>query len=175
MTKVEFAKLAGAMKTYYPSADMLPNKAAMQLWYEELKDLSYEVAVVSLRRHVNTNRFPPTIAELRSGAVRAVNGSTDWADGWEQFRQAVRRFGYYQQEEAMASMDEITRTVVRRLGWKELCTSESVMQDRANFRMVYEQEASRREKETALPKGLHEQIGRLRGVSGQIEGGRHEE
>lgn len=174
VTKVEFAKLADAMKTYYPSADMLPNKAAMQLWYEELKDLPYEVAVVSLRRHVNTNRFPPTIAEIRTGAVQTVNGIANWADGWEQFRNAVRRFGYYQQEEALACMDEITRTVVRRLGWKELCMSENIMQDRANFRMVYNQEANRQGNEAALPIGLQEQIGRLKGTRNQIEGGSYE-
>ena len=94
MTKLEFKKLADAMKTYYPAAGLLPNKMAMQLWYEELKDVSYEVASVALRKHVSTNKFPPTIAELRKNAVEAIRKPQDWADGWEQFRKAVSRFGY---------------------------------------------------------------------------------
>ena len=175
MTKVEFAKLADAMKTYYPAAGLMPNKAAMQLWYEELKDIPFELAIVALRRHGNTNKFPPTIAELRQHAVTTVSKPQDWADGWEQFRKAVSKFGYYQQEAALSSMDETTRKVVRRLGWKELCISENPMQDRANFRMVYEQEKERKGKKDVLSLGLQAQIEAIHGTGLKAIGAGHEE
>lgn len=170
MTKTEFAKMADAMKTYYPSANILPNKEAMQLWYEELKDMPYEVAAISLRKHVSTNKFPPTIAEIRSGAMEAIEEPQDWARGWDQFRRAVRKYGYYRPEEAFASMDELTGDIVRRLGWTELCMSENMMQDRANFRMIYEQEQKRRKEKAVLPPNLQKQIEVLREKTKSIGG-----
>lgn len=158
MTKEEFVKIADAIKTYYPSEKILPNKQAMQLWYWELEDLPYETAVISLRMHVSTNRFPPTIADLRKGAAQMSGESRDWSDGWAQFREAVRRFGYYRQEEALASMDDITRRVVSRLGWKDLCTSENIMTDRANFRMVYEQEKVKADERAVLPERMRQAL-----------------
>ena len=68
MNKNEFVKIADAIRTYYPRDNVMPNKQAMALWYEELKDLPYEVAVMSLRKHVNTSKWSPTIADLRRGA-----------------------------------------------------------------------------------------------------------
>lgn len=166
MTKGEFVKIADAIKTFYPTDKLLPNKEAMQLWYQELQDLPYEIAMVAVRKHVNTSRFPPTVADLREAAVSTTHKPQNWADGWENLRRAIRHFGYYQQEEALSSMDEMTRTVVIRLGWKELCMSENVMQDRANFRMVYEQEQRHVSEQAALPEGLKVQIGRLQNGGG---------
>lgn len=161
MSRDEFLKIADAIKTYYPSEKLLPNKAALELWYQELKDLPYGVANAALRRHVNTSPFPPAIADLRKGAAGMQKEPGSWSSGWEQFQAAVRKFGFYQQEDALNSMDGITRKVVRRLGWKELCMSENLMQDRANFRMIYEQEEKQDGEWAALPGNLQAQIKRL--------------
>ena len=58
-------------------------------------------------------------------------------------------------------MDDITRQVVKRLGWKDLCESENLMQDRANFRIVYEQEQKRVSEKAMLPPKLKNQIEKL--------------
>ena len=175
MTFNEFKVLAKGMKAVYTSPNFLPDADSVKIWYELLKDLPYELANIAIQRHMATNKFPPTVAEIRQAAVQTVDTPQDWSDGWEQFRTAVRRFGYYRQEEAMASMDETTRKVVSRLGWKELCLSENVMQDRANFRMVYEQEAERRSKTAALPEALQSQIAAIHGSGIKAIGGGHEE
>ena len=56
MTKAEFSKITAAINTYYPKDKPFPNAAAMQLWYEEFKDLPYEAVAIALRRHVNTSK-----------------------------------------------------------------------------------------------------------------------
>lgn len=168
----EFKKLVKGMKAVYTSQSFLPDAESVKIWYQLLKDIPYEVLRVAVQKHMLTNRFPPTVAELRQGTVESVKGKKDWSNGWEQFRQAVRRFGYYQQEEALASMDEVTRRAVKRLGWKELCMSENIMQDRANFRMVYEQEQNRAMERAMLPEGLRKQMDALQsGVLKAIGGG----
>ena len=174
MSFEEFKKLVKGMKAVYTSQSFLPDAESIKIWYQLLKDMPYEIANVSIQKHMATNKFPPTVAEIRSGAAEITDKSHDWSDGWESFRKAVGRFGYYRREEAFASMDEITRKVVKRLGWKELCMSENIMQDRANFRMVYEQEQSRATERAMLPEALRKHMDMLQDDAIKAIGGGNE-
>lgn len=69
MTAKEFGILADAIKTYFPRDNVLPTENAMRLWYSELKDLPYQVAQTALRKYVATNKFAPTIADIREQAA----------------------------------------------------------------------------------------------------------
>ena len=158
MTKTEFSKIAAAINTYYPKEKPFPNGAAVQLWYEEFKDCSYEDVVMALRRHVNTSKWCPTIAELKEALVNNVAGEDDWGEHWNAAVRAIHRFGRYREEEALASMDPMTREVVKRLGYKDLCRSENQMADRANFRAVFGQVANNERNKAALPKDLQDRI-----------------
>lgn len=158
MTKIEFSKITAAINTYYPREKPFPNAAAMQLWYEEFKDLPYEDVVVALRRHVNTSKWCPTIAELKEAIVVNVAGDQDWGAAWEECLRAVGHFGQYQEAEALDSMSPLTREIVKRIGFKELCRSEDQMADRANFRKIYEQVTSNEYNKAALPRELQDKI-----------------
>ena len=74
MDKQEFATLAMAIRTYYPKENILPNKEAMQLWFRELHDIPYNVAEAALRKWVSTNKWSPSIAEIREMAANIQNG-----------------------------------------------------------------------------------------------------
>lgn len=174
MTFNEFKVLVKGMKAVYTSPNFLPDADSVKIWYRLLGDMSYELANIAIQRHVATNKFPPTVAEIRQAAVQTMDAPQNWADGWEQFRRAVGKYGYYQQEAALASMDEITRKAVKRLGWKELCTSENIMQDRANFRMIYEQEMQHKKEIAVLPAALQKQIAELQGAAIKALGDRNE-
>lgn len=155
MNKKEFSTLAMALRTYYPKEQLLPNQQAMELWYRELQDIPYNVAEAGLRKWVATNKWSPTIADFREFSAVIQSGDIpDWGEGWEQVLTAIRKFGSYRQQEAMESMDEITRTCVERLGFKNICMSENITHDRANFRMIYEQLADRKKKEKQIPLPL---------------------
>lgn len=155
MDKKEFSTLAMALRTYYPKEQILPNQQAMELWYRELQDIPYNVAEAGLRKWVATNKWSPTIADFREFSAVIQSGDIpDWGEGWEQVISAIRKFGSYRQQEAMDSLDEITRTCVERLGFKNICMSENITHDRANFRMIYEQLADRKKKEKQIPLPL---------------------
>ena len=161
MTKTEFAKITAAINTYYPKDKPFPNAASMQLWYEEFKDLPYEAVAMALRRHVNVSKWCPTIAELKEAMVTNVAGEDDWGEHWKAAVKAIQRFGVYQEAEALASMDPLTSQIVKRLGYKDLCRSENQMQDRANFRMIFEQVTNNEKEKAALPKELQDQIAQI--------------
>lgn len=163
MTKKEFALLASAIKTFYPREQLLPNTQAMELWFQMLGDIPYNVAEAALQKWVATNKFSPTIADIREIASRIQHGDLpEWGDAWENVREAVQRYGWYRQEEAMASLDELTRECVKRIGFERLCHSEEPEMERVNFRMVFETLAKRRKTQEQLPLGLSNLIGEIR-------------
>ena len=150
---------AAAIRTYYPKEQILPNQQAMELWFQELQDIPYDVAQLGLRQWVATNKWSPSISEIREMASDVQHGSIpDWGEGWEQVTRAIRKYGMYQMSEAMNSFDPITRQCVERLGFMNLCVSENVTADRANFRVIFEQLQERKRKESQMPAPLKNMI-----------------
>lgn len=163
MEKLEFAKWAIAYKTYYQRDDTLSTDAARDLWYEALKDIDYKILTLALNKWVLTNKWPPTIAEMRQQAAEICAGETpDWGEGWQQVQKAIRYYGQYREQEALATMDEITQQVVKRLGFRELCLSENTTADRANFRDIFAEVAARKQKNDLLSIELKKDIEKQR-------------
>lgn len=162
MDKKEFATFAMGLKTYYPRETLLPNTQAMELWYRELCDIPFDVAEAAMRKWVSTNKWPPTIAEIREQAAEIQYGKMpDWGDGWQQVQRALRKYGYYRQKEAMESLDPFVRDIVRRIGFTNLCLSTNESADRANFRMLYEELARREQTRQQMALPLQKTINRL--------------
>lgn len=156
MTFNEFRILTKAMKAVYTSPNFLPDTYAVKLWYQMLKDIQYEQATVAIQEYMLTNKFPPTIADIR--ALTFEREIQDWGTGWQKALNAIRKYGWCRQKEALAELDDITRQTVERLGYMELCTSENLMADRGNFRMIYEQIAEREKDRQCLPEELQSRI-----------------
>lgn len=162
MDKREFATFAAALRTYYQKENLLPNSQAMELWYRQLQDIPYIVAEAALQKWVATQKWSPSIAEIREMAMTVTAGEKPlWSDGWEQVQTAIRKYGMYNIGAAMESFDDVTRQTVKRLGFRELCLSENPMQDRANFRDIFNMIAERKEKTQQLPASLTELIGEI--------------
>lgn len=81
MTSKEFAVFISALKTYYPKENIVPTKEAMALWYDLLKDLPSEAVNEGLKRYVCLNRFPPSIADIRSFTASA-DGADSTMTAW---------------------------------------------------------------------------------------------
>lgn len=163
MTKTEFSIFASALRTLYPREKLLPNDQAMDLWYQLLGDIPFDVASTVLNKWVGLNKWSPAISDIREMAVEISNGGPedDWGKGWEQVLQAIREYGYYDEPGAMTALPPLTRDVVRRMGWRELCLSENQMADRANFRQLYEQLSKRERDDRQLPAATREAVAKL--------------
>lgn len=80
----EFGTLTDAIKTYFPKDNMFPTKKSMRLWYEELKDLDYQIAAMELRKYVALNRFAPTISDIRKCLIDfSDKKELDMLEAWE--------------------------------------------------------------------------------------------
>lgn len=153
MTEKEFETIALAVKAAYPNANVLPDRYAMKTWYRALEDLDYKVAENAVWEHISTSVFPPSIAEIRGKcAARTAPIIEDWGQAWEEVQQAIRKYGSYREEEAVASLSSMTAIAMRRMGFLNLCRSENTVADRAHFQRMYEGMVKEEKRQTQLPE-----------------------
>lgn len=169
MTRQEFATFAMALKTYYPREALLPNQPAMELWYRELEDIPYKVAEAALRKWVATNKWSPSIAEIREITTTIQYGEQlTWGEAWERALNAVRRYGSYNRQAALDSLDPLTRKCVENIGYMDLCMSENIMVERAHFQKIFEVYSKRAETDKRLPISLVKTLELARGQDGFV-------
>ena len=138
VSKQEFATLVLAMQAMYGD-EFIGTKEAMDVWFALLHDLDYQILSKALQKHMLTNKFKPTVAELREIYADLICPViSDWSEGWEQVSKAIGHYGMYRTEEAMESFDEVTREAVKRLGFQNICLSENIVADRARFAEIYQ-------------------------------------
>ena len=162
MSEQEFMKIASAIKTSYPTVNVLKDKPSMDIWYMMLSDLDYRVCQTAVLELISTSKFPPTIPEIREKCSYLTSPEIkEWSEAWEEVQRSIGKYGMYQPQEALESFDELTRKCVNRIGYVNICTSENITADRANFRMIYETEANRKRTENQLPLSLRTEKQRL--------------
>jgi hypothetical protein len=159
----EWKVLVKGLKSIYPESWFLPDGDSVKIWYQLLQDLEYKVVSAAIQKYALTNKKYPTVADIRECATSVSIGDKPlWSDGWEEVIMAIRRYGMYQEGLALEHMSEITRQAVQRLGFRNLCLSENVMADRANFRTIFEQIAERERTEQQMPLKLSNLIEDIR-------------
>ena len=159
MNNKEFAIIASAIKTYYPKEKILINDQAMALWYEQLQDIPFNVAEAMIKSWVAMEKWAPTIADIREKCAEITGGAfAPWGEAWEEVLSAIRWHGLYDIPGGLESMSELTRRVVNRIGFENICKSENIVADRSNFRMIYETELKRAKTDMQMPPRVKEMI-----------------
>ena len=129
MTAKEFGFLADAIKTYFPRDNVLPTENAMRLWYSELKDIPYQLAHTALRKYVSTNKFAPTIADIREQVAELNDQNEEDLNetaAWSLVLKAIRRSTYYSDEEFAKLPPVVQRAVSSPRQLREWATLEDV-------------------------------------------------
>lgn len=172
MTKQEMLKVMTLIKAVYSKfGEGMDVKHMADIWHELLSDLSYHDVQQALKRWMATEKWQPTIADIRS-MVTEMNRDTvdDWTDGWNQVTRAVSKYGHPNESKALASMDEITRECVKAIGWINICNSQEIGVERGHFRTMYERRKERVRKSEILPNALKNPVElRLSGVGKKLE------
>lgn len=73
MTREEFATLTQGMKAVYAGENFIKDKDAFDVWYSLLQDIPYEVASAAVQKYMQTQKFPPTIADIREIATEITH------------------------------------------------------------------------------------------------------
>ena len=146
MTLNEVNEFAMRMQSMYQKENILNNDYTLALWYEHMADLDYGIAKKALDKWFETEKWSPSLSDIRHTYSLFVNGEyAPWSSEWEKVEYAARsKYGRYRKEEALNSFTEITRRCVLALGWDNLCDSENIMADRAHFGRIYEELSSKK-------------------------------
>lgn len=153
MDKQQFATIAIGIKSAYPASKILEDGASMDFWYMMLKDIPYEVAENAVMEHICTSVYPPNIAEIRKLCMeRCRQPVLSFDDAWGVVQKAMSMYGSWRTEEAYRTMDALTLSVVKNIGWTRMCQSENPVADRANFREAYEAKAQKLQSSNCLPE-----------------------
>jgi len=155
MTIAEFDNIRAALKSAWPSANIMPDKFSINLWYKMLKDIPYAVCSAAVMELMGTEKFAPSIAQIREKSLSYLEEQDKEAgEAWEFVRKMIRKYGYPGELEALAEMDELTREAVRSIGFLDICKSENIAVERAHFLRIYDTLRTRRKVDRSLPPAV---------------------
>ena len=153
MDKIEFAQIIIGLKTSYPRFSFLMTDKEKDFWYQMLKDIDGKVVQNAVLEHINTNVFPPSIADIRRLCTeRYMKSIPSFDDSWGKVQRAIGAFGWNDPESAYKTFDNLTLEIVKNIGWNALCHGDNQAANRANFREAYEKKAEKIQKEMQLPE-----------------------
>lgn len=160
MTREEFAVLVKAMKAVYSSENFIVDKDAFNVWYGLLQDLPYEQANLAIQKYMTSERFPPTIADIRTKATEIIapaEESMSELQAWALVQRALRNSGYNSEEEFAKLPEACQRAVGTAANLKEwaLMDSDQVATiEQSHFIRNYRTSVQRMKEEARLPENV---------------------
>lgn len=116
------------LKVTYPMAlkDLDKDTALIMIkvWLNDFKDTNKEIFLQAVNNIRNKNKFFPSIADIKEEIAKMqVSNIPDAEEEWKEVISAVRRYGSYREKEALKSLKEHTRRIVKLIGYYRICTS----------------------------------------------------
>ncbi len=65
-TSEQWLTLAKTLQSCYPNPNFLSDEGKIKVWYTMLRNIPYAALANAVGKWISNNKFPPTIAELRS-------------------------------------------------------------------------------------------------------------
>ena len=159
ITVDDFKVIVKILKAAYPRDNFIPNNYTFGLWYKALQDIQYPTLNKAVTNYIMTNKFPPTIADIRSLSYRLTNRPDMLSSAaWNQLIRALRQSYSPDAETYWEQLPERTKLIVggfatfRAWGNTSLESLESVQ--RPMFIKRWEEYQRREMTEVAIPAGL---------------------
>lgn len=144
MNKQDILKAVAPLQLAY-NASLDDNR--LRLYVEMLSDIPPQILEVAVKKLIMTNKFLPSIAEIREvayGIKGTISGTAapDESEAWGEVVKAIQSVGYYGKPKF--SHEAIT-AAVNNIGWQDICTtpSEGTNTLRSQFRRAYQLAAQR--------------------------------
>lgn len=143
--EIEISQRVGLLAAAFPSAQVQKNTIAV--YVQMLKDISLITLDVVVEQCLAECKFFPTISEIRDKAILIPGQRPTPAEAWGQVLQQITRVGFYGKP---FFADDLTARAVEIMDWRQLCTSENTVADRAHFMRIYEQLLNRETEDARL-------------------------
>lgn len=121
MNKEEFLKGMTILGTAYNKEF---TQEQVEVWYSFLKDYELNDFILAIQELIKIEKFMPSIAHITEHIAKThLKDVPDAESEWGNVISAVHRFGSYKEEEALNSLNEYTRKIVKLIGYYRICTS----------------------------------------------------
>lgn len=167
-----WAMLLAAYPAFVKDGDPAQLEQTLHVYQQLLADVPGDVLNATAMQHIASNKWFPTVAELRAGAIAIT--ATQYVpamEAWGELVDAMLDYGSYAPMPQFSN--PILAAVVRQMGWKELCQSENPVADRAHFCQAYEARVRRAQDDAlTLPqvRELHERLTAPQSLPARIGG-----
>lgn len=151
VNKGELVKIFSIFNVVYPKfIQEGKDEIMLDVWYSMLKEFPYDLIKCASEAHIRSSSYSPTIYDIIKYIQEFENfGKLDGMEAWGCVKKSIREYGYYQQNEALKSLPQDIQSVVKSMGWENLCVSKNDVGDRAHFIKAYET-MQKREKQSSL-------------------------
>lgn len=140
MEKSEFVKIMAYLGNAYGKEI---TQEMLKVWYAFFKDTNLEVFRNAIYQVITSERWFPSIAIINEIIAKQTNPtlSLSGEEEWQKVLDAIRKYGW-QEEEALNSLNSITRNIVRRLGYEHICMADAnlIYNYRSSFLKAFENE-----------------------------------
>ena len=164
MEREEFKTLVKAMKAVYAQPTFIPDQDAFNVWYGLLKDLPYGQVNIAIQKHMLTERFPPTIADLREKSNEVIEKQLEEIselEAWSLVRKAIGNSGYHSEEE-FEKLPEACKIAVGTASnlreWALMDSDQVATVEQSHFIRNYRTAVKRLSEEKKIPENLRKLI-----------------
>lgn len=174
MEREEFKILVKAMKAVYAQPTFIPDQDAFNVWYTLLQDLTYEQANLAVQKYMITEKFPPTIADIRQKANEIVQPDVEILtelEAWSLVRKALSNSSYHAEEE-FTKLPEACRIAVGSPAnlreWAMMDTDEVETVEQSHFIRNYRTAQKRLKEEAMIPANMRTLIAKMKDDSASL-------
>lgn len=156
MTRKETVKLFAAIAALYPRDNAFSDSVGetVALWHSMLEDVPAELAVEALKMHASTSQWPPSIAQIKQCGLRLTTNQIPSDEAWGLALKAIQKGGIYRPEKAKEIAGPEVWALMERMGYRDLCMTESVDVLRGQFTRLWDARQKRQMENALLPPSV---------------------
>lgn len=161
LEREQFKTLVKGMKAVYSDPKFIADKDAFDVWYSLLQDLDYDMASQAVQKYMMSNRFPPTISDIREQCNDFTTPQElNEMEAWSLVSKAIRNSGYNSVEEFEKLPPIVQKAVgipsqLRTWALDENYNEEVAM---SSFQRAYKAELKRHEELQKMPQNVRNLI-----------------
>jgi hypothetical protein len=168
--------LAFLATIYPPHLSVRVDAATIKIWQSLLSDLPYAAINSAVKAWVATNKYPPTIADLRAMLTPAEQRSPE--EAWSLLYSAIKKGGFYDRGLAQDIMGDLWCLVEKDWSYYAGLLEEDVPNEKSRFLKMYAAFVHREKVQAQIPAILQKQLEDFRRISAnereRLESGQNE-
>lgn len=159
MRKEKIIELIKTQIQLYPNTTEMDGKS-LAYYASAISDIEDQFLIMAFRMHLETNKWFPSVSEIRSAAAELAgrrSGIPIPYEAWHEVMDNAKQWitGNHRSVDQHEWSHPLVKEAARLMGWEDICYSTNMESTRARFLQAYEQLKEREEHDLILSKHIH--------------------